>query len=93
MESISHNPTQGYHWQLYKRLELISSRVPDPRRSRLQLKWGVDLAWRSLLNLLVDELIEEQQVEYLERCWALDESKETQASLTQAVKRLWRLME
>ncbi|NES95602.1 MAG: hypothetical protein F6K32_10290 [Desertifilum sp. SIO1I2] len=93
MESLSHNSTQGYHWQLYKRLELISNRVPDPYTSRLQLKWGVDRAWRSLLNLLVDELIEEQQVEYLERCLALDESKETQASLTKTLKRIWRLME
>jgi hypothetical protein len=30
--------------------------------------FGVTRIWRGVLGLLMDELIEEQQVEYLERC-------------------------
>lgn len=53
------------NWYLYKSLELLPS---SETRFTPVPTFGLDRLWHGLLGLLADELIEEQRVEYLERC-------------------------
>lgn len=53
------------NWHLYQDLELLPA---SESRSTSVPTFGLDRLWRGLLGLLADELIEEQRVEYLERC-------------------------
>ena len=85
------NPTNNAQWQTYKHLELIPDSVPNPDASVSAFTFGLNLAWRSLLSLLMDELVDEQQVEYIERCWALNESGQ-RANPSSPLQRLWVLM-
>ena len=62
---------ERYQWEAYKQLELLS----DADRAALPptpFTFGIDRIWRNLLRLLMDELVTEQQVEYLDRCWEAD---------------------
>lgn len=68
-------------WEAYKQLELISDRIDNPDRYRGGFKFGIDRVWRTLLGLLMDELVTEQQVEYLDRCWD-DDVKDRSPSKT-----------
>jgi len=92
MKFATHQPVDDAQWHNYKQLELISESVPNPSTHRNPIRTGLNIAWRSLLALLVDELIEEQQVEYLERCWSLNELGERERS-SSSLHRLWALME
>lgn len=84
--------TSNSQWQNYKQLELIPNRVPNPHDKASAFTFGLDLAWRVLISLLVDELIDrEQQVEYIERCWANKEF-EQQENSTSSLQKLWLLM-
>lgn len=88
---------QKSQWQTYKQLELIPDSVPNPDAKVATfkfglVKFGLGRAWRSLLSLLIDELVDqEQQVEYIERCWALNEFGEKD-NPTSSLQRLWVLM-
>ena len=59
-------------WKIYAELEEIPSTVAPPQRIHSNLTLA--LAWRSLLTLFCQELLYEQQVDYLERCMALNQS-------------------
>ena len=85
------NPTNNKQWQTYKQLELISDSVPNPDVRASTFTSGLNFAWRSLLSLLMDELVDEQQVEYIERCWALNEFGQ-KAKPSSPLQRLWVLM-
>ncbi|MCG9892844.1 MAG: hypothetical protein MH252_17435 [Thermosynechococcaceae cyanobacterium MS004] len=66
---------------------LLGSLISSPSRFRL------GTAWRSLVSILLDELAEDQQVEYLERCWVHSPSKEeSQSRLKLRLKQLWTLI-
>lgn len=80
------------HWNVYRQLELIPDTVPDPQADA-GFNFGLDRIWGKLLSLLADELVEEQQVEYLERCFALNESGQGEKSASSTLQRLWVLME
>lgn len=86
------SPTTNYQWQTYKQLELIPDSVPNPYASGSAFTFGLSLAWRSLLSLLMDELVDEQQVEYIERCWTLNEFGQGDKSPSSPLQRLWVLM-
>jgi hypothetical protein len=68
-------------WEAYKQLELVTDEIDRPDRHRGSSKFGIDSpverlcqrAWRTLLGLLIDELVTEQQIDYLDRCWDADE--------------------
>jgi hypothetical protein len=89
---LSHNLNNSDRWQTYKQLELISDRVSKPQANQPRFLFGLDLAWHTILSLLIAELIEEQQVEYLERCWRLDEVEQNQENNSHFWQRLWTLM-
>ncbi len=76
----------------YKQLELIPEAVC--MRSNVPL-WGFGLvpAWKKLLSLLLDELVAEQRVEYLERCFALDEFGHGKQSPDSSLQRFLVLIE
>lgn len=65
-------------WQAYQRLEMLP---PQVTRSAPTFTFGLGYLWRALLQLLVAELVEEQRVDYLERC--LDEDKRRSSSALQ----------
>lgn len=79
-------------WKAYKRLELIPEIVPSLNSNQIAIRLGFDRAWRLLITLLLDELVIEQQVEYLDRCWALNNLEESQRSPSKTLQRLLTLM-
>jgi hypothetical protein len=60
-------------WEIYKQLELVTDPIDNPDCHRGGFKFGIDRVWRTLLGLLMEELVTEQQVEYLDRCWNVDD--------------------
>jgi hypothetical protein len=84
--------TNNSQWQNYKQLELIPDRVPNPYNRTSTFKFGLGFAWRVLISLLVDELVDrEQQIEYIERCWANKEFEQKENS-ARSLQKLWLLM-
>lgn len=89
----SFKQTNNYQWQNYKQMELIPDAVPNPSTKASTFKFGLGFAWQLLVSLLVDELVDpEQQVEYLERCWANNALDREDKSPTRSLQRLWVLM-
>jgi hypothetical protein len=62
-----------YQWEAYKQLELLPDTIDRSDRHRGSFKFGIDRLWRTLLGLLMDELVTEQKIDYLDRCWNADE--------------------
>lgn len=89
MRSFDQRFAVDRQWQTYKQLELLPDSAPSPRSAVPAVIAG--WFWQKLLDLLMDELVEEQQIEYLDRCWQLTvtEQSDQQAS---TLKRLWTLM-
>ncbi|MGL5805492.1 MAG: hypothetical protein ACRC2R_15660 [Xenococcaceae cyanobacterium] len=92
MKFLRHSIANGNRWQVYKQLELIPDTVLKSSPNKSRFLFGLDIAWQTLLSLLVNELVEEQLVEYLERCWELDESGQNQQNNSSFLQRLWMLM-
>ncbi len=92
MKFLNHNAIHSHQWQAYKQLELISDSVKNPNIERAPLGLGMERAWRLLISLLLDELVTEQKVEYLDRCWALNDSNEGKRSPSKTLQRLLTLM-
>jgi hypothetical protein len=91
MNFLSDKPGNEFRWQAYQELELLPDSVSQPNSTAIKPIWGLTQVWRGFLNLLMDELVTEQQIDYLERCWSLNESE--QHSSRNTLKRLWVLME
>jgi hypothetical protein len=92
MNFLSHQSDSESQWQAYQRLELIPDSVSQPTLAATTPTWGLGWLWRGLLHLLMDELVVEQQVEYLERCWYHNASEQKHDSRN-TLQRLWVLME
>ena len=69
MKKLNHS-----QWKIYAELEEIPSAVAPPQADASTLTSALAIAWRSLLNTFCQELLYEQQVDYLERCMALNQS-------------------
>lgn len=98
MQYSSNHSSNDFYWQpaqsrwlTYRQLELISDSVSNPEQPTFA--FGLNFLWRGLLNLLSEELVDEQRVEYLDRCWQLDETEVGRQSPTTTLQRLWTLME
>ena len=91
MKFLHGNTPQTSCWQTYKALELIPDAVGDPPAKKLSFGFGLDQIWRHLLVALTQELVYEQQIEYLERCWAVNllQPNDTESNTLQ---KLWTLM-
>lgn len=76
MHSLNHGLGNGSQWEFYKKLELLADSTPDPVQTNFKMTLGLSFLWRSLLSVLVDELVDEQRVDYLERCWAAQDASE-----------------
>lgn len=79
-------------WQIYKELELIPDFVSEPPTGQPILTLPLRTFWRSLLNLLSEELVYEQQIEHLERCLAGSELSFTNTNNSNTWQQLWTLM-
>ncbi|MBV9388289.1 MAG: hypothetical protein JOZ78_17850 [Chroococcidiopsidaceae cyanobacterium CP_BM_ER_R8_30] len=89
---LSNRSREEYQWQAYKQLELLPASLQNRSVNIPKSRLGLKMIWRSLICLLVDELVDqEQQVEYLERCWT-SESENQSHSPTTTLQRLWALM-
>lgn len=62
-------------WQLYKQLELIPDSVSQSPTKQTVVVFPLKIVWRVLINALANELVYEQQVEYLERCLAQSQTE------------------
>ncbi|AFY91871.1 hypothetical protein [Chamaesiphon minutus] len=79
-------------WETYKQLELVPDAVDRPKSHPILSKFGVERAWRSTIALLLNELVTEQKVDYLNRCWASQDLYEGNRSPFQTLQRLLTLM-
>lgn len=91
MKFLPRNTTTENQWQNYQQLELIPRFVPNPHTNKFSLI-GLTLAWQLLLKAVTYELVDEQQVEYLERCWRLNDLEEKGNTYAKILERLWTLM-
>ncbi len=73
MKSLDPKFTTNLQWDIYKNLEMIPVSAPNPSRRANHFSSVLNFGWRPLLGLLIDELVEDQRVEYLDRCWSLKE--------------------
>lgn len=90
---LSNRSPQEYQWQAYKQLELLPVSVPNPSNEGLKFRLGLGTVWRALVSLLVYELVDqEQQVEYLERCWTSEFGNEEELASRNTLQKLWALM-
>ena len=92
MKFLRHNTNNSDRHKAYKQLELIPDGVFKPNADKPHFLFCLNLAWHIVLSLLIAELVEEQQVEYLERCWKIDEFKQTPENNSSFLQRLWMLM-
>ena len=92
MKFSIHNTTSGSQWDAYQELELIPSGSNPAHRKHSFTSW-LNVVWRPLLALLIDELVEEQRVEYLDRCWSLQASDDGNRSTTNSLQRFWNLID
>lgn len=92
MKFTHRNAKEKSCWQTYKVLELIPDAVPNPQVNRLNFGFGLDQAWRLLIVALTQELVYEQQIEYLERCWAVKWFEPDANTGSKTLQKLWTLM-
>lgn len=92
MKSLNPSLKNSSQWNVYKRLELIPESVSQPADRPSHFISGLNLLWRPLLGLLIEELVEEQRVEYLDRCWSLNEFGKGEKSPTNSLQRFWVLI-
>ena len=71
---------------------MIPNSVPNPHANKLSFRFGLDLAWRLLVVALTQELVCEQQVEYLERCWTENRFEPHDNKGSNTLQKLWTLM-
>ncbi len=79
-------------WQFYKDLELIPDSVLEPQASKLAIALPLRQLWRLLIDALARELVYEQQIEYLERCWTVGDSEPFTDVSSNTWQKLWTLM-
>lgn len=84
--------TSDSQWRTYQQLELIPKTIANPAHRANPLASTLNFLWRPLLGLLIDELIEEQRVEYLDRCWLLNKFGEQDQSASKSLQRFWTLI-
>ena len=92
MKFLHHDTKKTSQWQIYKELELIPSSAIEPQANQITFAFGVDQVWRLLIVALTRELVYEQQIEYLERCWTLDYFEPDTATNSNTWHKLWTLM-
>ncbi len=91
MEFSNHYLTNHCQWQQYRQLELLPNSMSNPAEEAHLFAMGLNWLWRPLLALLIDELVEEQRVEYLDRCWSIDEPSIAHPAAT-PLQRFWTLI-
>uniref|UniRef100_A0A832GZ31 Uncharacterized protein n=1 Tax=Oscillatoriales cyanobacterium SpSt-402 TaxID=2282168 RepID=A0A832GZ31_9CYAN len=92
MKFQSHLSQADSRWQRYKRLELLPDSVSNSSKANAPFIFGLNWAWKTLISLLVAELVAEDRVgEYLDRCWARNISDDQKSSNN--LKQLWVLMD
>lgn len=84
--------TSNSQWRTYQQLELIPESIANPAHQANPITSKLNLLWRPLLHVLMDELVEEQRVEYLDRCWALNEFGESEQLASNSLQRFWALI-
>ncbi len=92
MNFLDHSLTNRSQWATYRQLELIPESIANPAHQANSLTSCLNAVWRPLLALLMEELVAEQRVEYLDRCWALNEFGEVEQASTNSLQRFWTLI-
>lgn len=92
MKFLHHNITEKTQWENYKELELIPHSTPEPQGDKQAFAFGLDWAWKVLIVALTRELVYEQQIEYLQRCWDLNDFEPNTDKKSHTWQQLWILM-
>jgi hypothetical protein len=80
-----------YQWEAYKQLELLPD-VERPNHHHAPFKFGIERVWRTLISLLLDELVIEQKIDYLDRCWGSNDLGDGKRSPSQTLQRFLTLI-
>lgn len=91
MKFLHRHASETSCWQSYKALELIPDAVL-PKTNTLKFAFGLNQVWRLLLVALTQELVYEQQIEYLERCWTVNCFELDADTGSNTLQKLWTLM-
>ncbi len=78
-------------WEVYAELEEIPNTVTAPQVRQSRNAKALTNVWRSLLDTFCQELLYEQQVEYLERCIALNQLQPDKAAKSKTLVKLQKL--
>lgn len=92
MQFIHRHLTNKSQWKAYKELELIPHSVPYSQANKVTFAFGLDRVWQLLIVALTQELVEDQQVEYLERCLTASNFDLESHKGSQTLQKLWTLM-
>jgi hypothetical protein len=92
MKFLGRKSTDSSQWEFYKQLEMIPECIPNPLDKANYVGSVLNVCWRPLLGLLIDELIAEQRVDYLERCWLLNEFEVGKKSQSNSLHRFFVLI-
>lgn len=92
MNFLHRDITSASQWQTYKKLELIADSTPAPQANHF-CRFGLERLWRQLITQLVRALGgRNQQVNYLERCWARQGLEPAGIAGVHTWQRLWALI-
>ena len=92
MKFLHRNITEKTQWEKYKELELIPSSISEPQTDKQAFAFGLERVWKVLIVALTRELVYEQQVEYLQRCWNLNDFEPNIDKKSHTWQQLWILM-
>lgn len=92
MKFLHRNITEKTQWENYKELELIPDSIPESQGDKRAFAFGLDRVWKVLIVALTRELVYEQQVEYLQRCWDLNDLEPNTDKKSHTWQQLWILM-
>jgi hypothetical protein len=96
MEYLSYSVDSNALWHAHRQLSSLPGSLPDAapqsRFDSARLSFGVNTLKRSVIKLLLNELDSEQQIQYLERCLALDASYTTAKPIS-FLSGVWQLLQ
>jgi hypothetical protein len=91
MEYLSYSVNSDALWHAHRQLSASPNSMSRSCLGSSKVLFGVNALKRSVIKLLLDELDSEQEIDYLERCWALTPSQAA-AKPVSFLRGVWRLI-
>jgi hypothetical protein len=89
---LSYSVNSDALWHAHRQLSASPDSTSRSRAGSSKVSFGVNALKRSFIKLLLNELDSDQQIQYLERCLALD-TFHTATKPTSFLSRVWQLLQ